>query len=153
WPPYAAEILPEDHEAAVLVGRVGTPDGPCVVTVRGGRLVDITASAPTMRDLAESADPVALVRGADGPDLGALEDVAAATPPEVRDGPVRLLSPIDLQAVKAAGVTFAVSMVEQVIEERCGGNADLAASMRAEITARIGGDLSTLTPGSAETDR
>ena len=42
-------------------------------------------------------------------------------------------APIDLQAVKAAGVTFAVSMLERVIEERARGDADAATAIRAEI--------------------
>jgi len=39
-----------------------------------------------------------------------------------------LLTPIDLQVVKAAGVTFAVSMLERVIEERARGDASAAAA-------------------------
>ncbi|HVZ13514.1 MAG TPA: fumarylacetoacetate hydrolase family protein, partial [Bauldia sp.] len=61
-----------------------------------------------------------------------------------------LLSPLDLQAVKAAGVTFAVSMLERVIEEKARGAPDLAPALRAEITALIGDDLSKLKPGSRE---
>src|SRR5690606_6208674 len=59
-----------------------------------------------------------------------------------------LLSPIDLQAVKASGVTFAASMLERVIEERAGGDFDKAEDLRKEITAVIGDELSTIEPGS-----
>ena len=67
----------------------------------------------------------------------------------IRDRPW-LLAPIDLQAVKAAGVTFAVSMLERVIEERARGDATAAAAIRTEITTLVGDDLSKLKPGSPE---
>ncbi|MBD3915578.1 fumarylacetoacetate hydrolase family protein [Nocardioides hwasunensis] len=149
-----ATTLPADAADATLVGRVMTAAGPAVVTVRDERLVDLTGSFATTSELAEHPDPAAAVRAADGPDLGSLADVLARTPVELRsDDGVRLLSPIDLQAVKAAGVTFAVSMVERVIEERCQGDAARAEEMRAQITGLIGADLGELTPGSPETDR
>jgi fumarylacetoacetate (FAA) hydrolase family protein len=52
--------------------------------------------------------------------------------------------------VKAAGVTFAVSMLERVIEERARGNADAAAEIRREVTRLVGDDLAKLKPGSAQ---
>ncbi len=86
-----------------------------------------------------------------GPSLGLLADIAANTPADGRDpGKPWLLAPIDLQAVKAAGVTFAVSMLERVIEEKARGNPGAAAVIRAEIVALIGDDLSKLRPGSPE---
>jgi fumarylacetoacetate (FAA) hydrolase family protein len=157
-------LLPADAADAVLVGRVWRPDcdGPSIVAVRmaGGvpHLIDITRAAPTMRDLCEAADPVALAgrQGDDleGEDLGPLSAIAANTPPDNRDpGKPWLLAPTDLQAVKAAGVTFAISMLERVIEERARGNPDGAAAIRAEIVRLIGDDLSRLKPGSPEAMR
>jgi fumarylacetoacetate (FAA) hydrolase family protein len=61
-----------------------------------------------------------------------------------------MLAPHDLQAVKAAGVTFAVSMVERVIEERAGGDQAQAAVLRERIGEQIGGELKSLKPGSAQ---
>ena len=61
-----------------------------------------------------------------------------------------LLAPIDLQAIKAAGVTFAVSMLERVIEERARGNPAAAAAIRAEVQRLVGNDLANLKPGSPE---
>ena len=61
-----------------------------------------------------------------------------------------LLAPIDLQAIKAAGVTFAISMLERVIEERARGDLGAAAGIRAEITRLVGEDFSKLKPGSPE---
>ncbi|NUP29654.1 MAG: fumarylacetoacetate hydrolase family protein [Nocardia sp.] len=128
--------------------------GPCVVTVRDNHLIDITERAPTVRDLAEHDDPAAFVRGCAGPDLGPVAEAIAHTPPELRrPGTPRLLSPIDLQPVKAAGVTFVVSLMERVIEERCRGDASLADKVREQITEHVGTDLSALEPGSAETAR
>ena len=75
----------------------------------------------------------------------------ANTPVEGRDrSRPWLLSPLDLQAVKAAGVTFAVSMLERVIEEKARGNPAAAATIRSEIGKLIGDDLSKLKPGSLE---
>jgi fumarylacetoacetate (FAA) hydrolase family protein len=60
---------------------------------------------------------------------------------------------VDLQAVKAAGVTFAVSMIERVIEERVRGDVGAAAEMRDQILNEIGADLHDIRPGSERADR
>ncbi|HVY85818.1 MAG TPA: fumarylacetoacetate hydrolase family protein [Caulobacterales bacterium] len=146
-------LLPDDADHAVLVGRVWRPGvGPCVVTVRNGDLLDITGrGAPTVRDLCELPQPVDYVRSAPGECIGTVATIAANSWETTRDETeTYLLAPIDLQAVKAAGVTFAVSLLERVIEEQARGDARLAASTRAEITALIGLDLSQLKPGSDE---
>ena len=148
-----AAVLPDDADASALAGRVWLPGakGPAVVTVRGPDLVDITAAFPTMRDLCEAPDPAAAIRAALGENLGALDAILANTPPDTRDSARPwLLTPIDLQAVKAAGVTFAISMLERVIEERARGDLNAAAAIRAEVTRLVGGDLARLKPGSPE---
>jgi len=145
--------LPEDADRAVLVGRIWDPGvvGPCVVRVEGGDIVDITEGAPTMRDLCETADPATAARAAKGRRVGALADILKNTPRDGRD-PKKpwLIAPNDLQAIKAAGVTFVVSMLERVIEEQARGEASRADSVRAEITATIGDDLRKLKPGSEQ---
>lgn len=150
WP-----ALPDDA-AAALVGRVWRPDlaGPSVVAVRDGALVDITPAFPTVRDLCEADDPAAALRAADGEKLGPLEATLANTPPDARD-PARpwLLAPIDLQAIKAAGVTFVISLIERVIEERARGDLAAAGAIRAEVNRLVGDDLARLRPGSAEAAR
>jgi fumarylacetoacetate (FAA) hydrolase family protein len=151
-----ANTLPADAERAALAGRVWRPDlgGPSIVTLRGEELVDVTASFATMRDLCETADPAAALRAASGDSVGRLADILANTPVDSRDaGKAWLLAPVDLQAVKAAGVTFAVSMLERVIEEKARGNPAAAAAIRSEIGKLIGDDLSKLKPGSAEAMR
>lgn len=149
----AAFALPDDSEAATLAGRIWRPDldGPSVVVLRGAELVDISAAAPTMRDLCEAPEPAALARDAAGEPVATLAEVLANTPRETRDaGKPWLLAPVDLQAVKAAGVTFAVSMLERVIEEQARGAPEKAAAIRAEMTAAIGDDLARLKPGSEQ---
>jgi len=145
--------LPDDGLAGALAGRVWRPDlgGPSVVALRPEGVVDVTESFPTMRDLGEVADPATALRAAQGQIIGPLEAILANTPPDTRD-PARpwLLAPIDLQAIKAAGVTFAVSMLERVIEEKARGDADAAAAIRSGVSALIGDDLSRLRPGSPE---
>lgn len=149
----AAATLPHDADKAVLAGRLWRPDlkGPSVVVLRGHDLVDVSAAFPTMRDLCESADPAAALKAAKGDVVCSLDAALANTPPDNRDaGKPWLLAPIDLQAVKAAGVTFAISMLERVIEERARGNPQSAAEIRKEIDKLVGADLSKLKPGSAE---
>lgn len=148
--------LPTDFPKAALAGRVFRPDveGPSVVAVRDGEVFDISRAFPTMRDLCETSAPAAALREATGESLGPLEAILANSVEATRD-PSRpyLLAPIDLQAVKAAGVTFAVSMLERVIEERARGNADAAAAIRKEINRLVGDDLNRLKPGSPEAMR
>ena len=59
-----------------------------------------------------------------------------------------LLAPCDLQAIKAAGVTFVSSMLERVIEEQARGDASKAEGVRQAVVAVIGDNLSTVKPGS-----
>ena len=149
----AAFILPDDFAGAALMGRIWRPDlaGPSVVAIRQDGVFDITEDFPTASQLAATADPARALRAISGERVGTLQDLLNNTPPDTRD-PTRpwLLAPIDLQVIKAAGVTFAVSMLERVIEERARGNPDSAVAIRAEVTRIVGTDLSRLKPGSAE---
>jgi fumarylacetoacetate (FAA) hydrolase family protein len=151
----SAATSPRDAEAASLVGRLWRPGiGPCVVRVRAERLEDVTAAFPTVRDLCELDDPAAALAAAEGEDCGSLDSVlATSTADTAKDGAPRLLAPIDLQAVKAAGVTFAVSMLERVIEEKARGNPDAAAAIRTEIVGMVGEDFAKLKPGSPDAMR
>src|SRR6516225_7622647 len=149
----AIAILPEDAQGAALVGRVWLPaaDGPSVVAIRDGDVYDVAKQFCTVSRLAEEADPAAALRAANGDYIGDLEAIAANTPSDRRDtAKPWLLAPIDLQAIKAAGVTFAISMLERVIEERARGNPAAAATIRAEISRVVGDDLARLKPGSPQ---
>lgn len=137
--------------SGTLVGRVWVPGtGPVLVTLRDGDLVDITTrQVPTMRDLLETDDPAAVVADLDGPVIGSLTEVETESLDAQSDPSKRhLLAPNDLQAVKAAGVTFAKSMVERVIEERAAGDPHAARAIRDRIGALIGASLSDIEPGS-----
>ena len=146
--PTALETLPADASRALLVGRAwlgGADGGPVVVAVRGAELVDLSSVAPTMSTLLSLPDAAAAVRSARGQAVGTLADALANAN---GDAGFRLLAPCDLQPVKAAGVTFADSMIERVIEEQARGAPERAASVRSEIVAAIGSDLRSLKPGS-----
>jgi fumarylacetoacetate (FAA) hydrolase family protein len=137
---------------ATLAGRIYLPNiGPCVVRVEGEKLIDITAMFPTMRDLCEMKNPAEALRAAEGKAVGRVDDILAnATSHNRNAAKPWLLAPIDLQAIKAAGVTFAVSMLERVIEEKTRGDAAASASIRTRINDLVGGDLRKLKPGSKE---
>ncbi|MEV6793159.1 fumarylacetoacetate hydrolase family protein [Streptomyces sp. NPDC051320] len=151
WPD-AATTLPGDGTEGALVGRVWRPGiGPSVVAVRESGVHDVTASFPTVRDLCETPDPAAQLRAADGERIAGLDELLVNTPPGTRDPEDPwLLAPVDLQAVKAAGVTFVASMLERVIEERVRGEASGAAEVRERIRGLLGDDLASLRPGSKE---
>lgn len=144
-------LLPNE---GLFIGRARTSDRshPLVVTVRDGTVFDITLSmAPTVRDVCEMPDPAGYVQAARGEPIGSLDAIAANSFQAARDSQKPyLLSPVDLQAVKASGVTFVVSLLERVIEEQARGSAEKADAIRADIAGLIGHDLSKLKPGSPE---
>jgi fumarylacetoacetate (FAA) hydrolase family protein len=152
-----AACLPTDHERAVLVGRMQVPalEGPVLVRVTAGGLLDLSDVASTMRDLLELADPAAAVRAArNAPRIADTAAVLANSAEATRDPAVPwLLAPCDLQAVKAAGVTFVASMLERVIEEQARGDPAKAESVRAAVVAIIGENLRSVVPGSPEAAR
>lgn len=149
----AKNTLPADGTIGALAARAWRPDvdGPSIVALRGQDVIDITRVFPTMRDLCETPDPATALQLARGERLGSITELLDNTPPDARN-PTRpwLLAPIDLQVIKAAGVTFAISMLERVIEERARGNPAAAAAIREEIVALVGDDLSKLKPGSPQ---
>ena len=142
-----ASHLPADWLDARLLGRIQTPAGPSPVLARGGRLYDISAAAPTTAQAVARDD----LDRIDGVDLGALDQLSFATA-WGDEGRMVLLSPLDLQCIKASGVTFAVSALERVIEERARGDADAANAVRQSILDRVGGDLKDLRPGSDQAE-
>lgn len=136
----------------ILLGRARVPglDQPRIVTVRDGDVVDITAKGmATVRDIAESGSAAEHVRNAPGTALGRADTILANSVAGQNDLSLpSLLSPIDLQAIKASGVTFVVSLLERVIEEQARGDKSRADALRGEILDLIGTDLSELVPGS-----
>lgn len=150
-------VLPDDAAAARLVGRAWIPGdfpGPSVVVIRDGQVLDVSASVPTMSGLIEQAPLQSNVNSLNGASLGSVAELLANSGPDDRDPDKPfLLAPIDLQAIKACGVTFAVSMLERVIEEQAKGNPSAADSIRKTIRQQIGDDLSEIRPGSEEAEQ
>ncbi|CAM8651372.1 COG3970 Fumarylacetoacetate (FAA) hydrolase family protein [Comamonadaceae bacterium] len=145
--------LPADAGRATLLGRIWRPElqGPSVMTVRNGMVIDISARYPTARDVCETADPARALRAALGETVCSVHSLLANSSAASRDTTLPwLLAPCDLQAIKAAGVTFATSMLERVIEEKARGNPAAASAIRTEIQSLIGDDLSQLKPGSEQ---
>ena len=152
----AQNVLPEDGTRGTLVGRVWLPQarGPAVVAVREEGVFDVSQRFATVSGLCEEADPAAALRASQGERIGDLDAVLVNTPPDARDPTTPwLLAPLDLQVLKAAGVTFAISMLERVIEERARGNPLSAQAIRKEVVRLVGDDFSKLKPGSAEAAR
>ncbi len=145
------DILPLDADQATLLGRAwlpGNPSGPAVIVIRGNDVVDVTVCCPTVSGLLE--DP-SLVNDYDGTIIGSVSEMLANSVAGCVDvNKPYFLAPIDLQAVKACGVTFVVSMLERVIEEQAKGDPKAAEAIRSTIQKEIGGDIASVVPGSEE---
>ena len=152
--PTALQGLPEDGLTGTLVGRAWVPGpvpGPSVIVLRADGVYDLSAHFATLSDLLDAADPVAQVRAAPGRRVGDISQLmpgAMAQPDDPQA--LRLLAPCDLQVIKAAGVTFAASLIERVIEEQARGDAAQAASVRQQVVDLLGGDLGAIRPGSPQ---
>jgi len=142
------EYLPQDWREATLLGRILSAEGPTPVLVTKGRLIDISGTAPTVSQFLNGWNGAIPA----GRDLGPLEKTVFKRAWE-GEGMPKLLAPIDLQCIKAAGVTFAVSAVERVIEERARGEAGKAEAIRRALRDRVGADLRSVKPGSPEAAR
>ena len=129
------DILPADFASGLFLGRALSPEGPCVIAVRGGELFDLTETVATVAGAIDRR----IFSG--GRRLGTVED-------GLPQG-WSLLSPVDLQCIKACGVTFAVSAIERVIEEKARGDASRAAEIRASLEQRVGAGIRAVVPGSA----
>ncbi|WP_242096067.1 fumarylacetoacetate hydrolase family protein [Sphingomonas sp. CROZ-RG-20F-R02-07] len=134
-----AANLPADWREGRFLGRIDFGDGPCPVLIAQGVVYDMSAVQPTVSLLVEAGSLTA----EGGRAIGTLDTVLA-------DGAARMLTPIDLQCVKACGVTFATSAVERVLEERARGDAAAAQDFRTRLEGRIGGSIRSVVPGSRE---
>jgi len=137
-------ILPEDSASAVLIGRVWSKEenGPCPVLIANGRVHNLSNISATVSGLLERKELVGELKEVSRfADLGALDDYLSGEKGE-------LLAPIDLQSIKAAGVTFADSMLERVIEEQAKGDPSRAREVRDRLAPVIGDSLRGVAAGS-----
>lgn len=153
----AFQGLPDDGLTGTLVGRAWVPGpvpGPSVIVLRANGVYDLSAHFATMSELLDAADPAGQVRAAPGRLVGTVDQLMPTNRPGAApsDDPqaLRLLAPCDLQVIKAAGVTFAASLIERVIEEQARGDAGQAAAVRQQVVELLGGDLGAIRPGSAQ---
>src|SRR5512132_2299321 len=151
-----AASLPADAGDALLVGRVFVPavEGPVLVRVVGDDLLDLSTIASISSELLDRADAIDAIRKARLRRIGSLAAALANAAPAGRDTSAPwLVAPCDLQAIKAAGVTFVASMLERVIEEQARGDPGKAEGVRARIAGIVGDNLRNVRPGSAEAAR
>lgn len=146
----AHHILPDNPASARLIARVWDPvsGGPRVCVVRGDELVDITPAVGTVSELCDRLDAIGTYASGGEP-RWSLDDVARDSVAGNSDAP-HFLAPIDLQVVKACGVTFVGSLIERVIEEKCAGDSARAEVVRAELMDTLDGSLKGIRPGSAK---
>ncbi|MDC4264373.1 fumarylacetoacetate hydrolase family protein [Acinetobacter baumannii] len=143
--------LPDDATQGCLIGRAWIPSqisGPSPIILRGNQVFDISEKFHTISELLESADPLKALSEIEGRRVGSIDELFANTVAEPDTNKAYFLAPIDLQVIKAAGVTFAASMLERVIEEQAGGDAQKAQSIREVVQGVIGDNLKTIEPGS-----
>ena len=147
---------PVDGYAGSWVGRAWLPGpngGPAVVAVRPEGVFDVTRHAATTSALFDLADPVGFLREASGERIGGVEALLRNSDASRQDtSRPWLLAPIDLQAIKAAGVTFAASLLERIVEEHAKGDPAAAEGAREILVAEIGVDLSKVRPGSPQAE-
>jgi fumarylacetoacetate (FAA) hydrolase family protein len=146
-----SSVLPEDASGALLIGRIWDVEasGPRVVAVQGGDVYDLQPLAGTVSELLDRPDLVAEIRAAMTVPRWATSEIIEASLARDTTRP-HLLAPVDLQVVKACGVTFVDSMIERVIEERCGGDASRAQQTRELVAKALGGSIAAIRPGSPE---
>ena len=159
-----ANTLPKDFAVGTWIGRAWLPKamsasgvaGPHLITIRSGTAMDITHHFNTLSSLIRCNNPTDEVSRIDGRlicDIGELLNNSLfhklGKVPEEADIPF-LLAPNDIQAVKACGVTFALSLIERVIEEKAQGDKNRALEIRDLINSVVGANLAGLAPGSAQ---
>ena len=153
------KVLPQDATQAMLITRAWVAGrGAVLVRVTPEAVIDISEVAPTCSELLELKGAAAKVRKAtgavattDSKHLGNTAAILANSAQEARSTTLPwLMAPCDLQAIKAAGVTFVSSMLERVIEEQAKGDPTKADAVRQAVVAVIGDNLGKVVPGSPE---
>jgi fumarylacetoacetate (FAA) hydrolase family protein len=158
------EFLPDDGFRGTLLCRVQVPAGlsdgiagPSPALIREDGVFDVSHLGPTCSELLESKMQKLLEAAAapalPGRLLGSPDDLLANSMTDERDTRLPwLLAPVDLQPIKACGVTFVRSLLERVIEERADGDPSRAAAIRQGLSESLGASLATVVPGSAQAE-
>ena len=136
--------LPQDWRDALLVGRLDAGAGRSLSSSQ-------TVVSATCRAARRTVE---LLNGWSGAVPRARISVpwTSCRSRRLRGDPaLRLLAPCDLQCIKACGVTFAVSAVERVIEERARGDFMQAQSIRDALGEKVGGHIGTSGIGDGRT--
>lgn len=148
--------LPADGLTGTLIGRAWVPgnvSGPSPVVLRSDGVFDLSAQFATLSELLESESPLKAVRETQGALIASVEELLANSTSSPDISKPFLLAPADLQVIKAAGVTFAASMIERVIEEQAAGDPAKAESVRAIVHNAIGDNLRSIKPGSEQASK
>lgn len=143
--------MPGDANQAILIGRAwvsGNPSGPSLIIIRENNVFDLSTHFATLSEFLETDNPIAHLENTPGVRLCSLDELLANTHEAPDINQPSLLAPADLQVIKAAGVTFASSMIERVIEEQAGGDPLKAQAIRTLVEDVIGDNLSSIKPGS-----
>ena len=149
--PTKQDTLPLDANQALLIGRAwvpGTPSGPSIIVIRKEDVFDISAHFPTLSSFLELDNPGETFLTTPGKYLCSVDTLLENSHEKADMNTPYLLAPADLQVIKAAGVTFASSMIERVIEEQAGGDSTKAKAIRNTVEQIIGNNLSAVVPGS-----
>jgi fumarylacetoacetate (FAA) hydrolase family protein len=146
----AFSFLPRDYKKGTFVGRIQTLQGPSLVALSKGSLYDITSAFPTCSHLIRTLNPTHSIQSHCKtlvPMVGNVDSLFENTKTKTLP---HLLSPNDIQSIKAAGVTFATSLIERVIEEQAQGDPTKSHEIRTHFQQLIGSHLSNVKPGSKE---
>ncbi len=147
----AENTLPADGMRGTLVGRIWLPGeapGPTPVLLREDGVFDLSQLAPTLSGLFEEPELLQRLRQLDAPRIADTKSLLDNSGDDLDPTRPYLLAPADLQVIKAAGVTFAASMIERVIEEQAAGDPAKAEAVRGQVHKVLGADLSRIQPGS-----
>ncbi len=146
------DVLPDDWCNGTFLGRMDFGTGPTPVLIHRGGVESLYHASPTVSGILEAfSNNPDIPRGkVIAPVAGVEIGLKGPQPGHGTQSTPCLLSPIDLQCIKAAGVTFAESTLERVIEEKAKGDPKAALSIRTRLNEKIGSDIRKVQPGSRE---
>ena len=122
--------------------------------IKDDGVYDLSMLSPTMAQLVNNFDQQQIVSYQEAKLIGNFDTIMANTISTERDQTKPyFLSPIDIQAIKACGVTFICSMLERVIEERAGGDYQQAAEVRNLLNEKLDVDLASIVPGGEQAEK